>query len=178
LLECAEISGLHFGTGILWHKKATDCILEAFNAYKMERFGYELEVREKLSNLWHLIADNNQELLNRHTVAHPDTVRLKKMLAYIHTNYADQITLSDIAKVANIGERECLRCFKRTIGSTPMKYLARYRISMAARMLAKTNLTVTEISRQTGFESPSYFSLTFKRFMEITPKEYRQGIKH
>lgn len=173
LLECAQIPGLRFGRDVLWHRQAADDILDAFEAYRSEDFGYELVVREKLSHLWLLIVSNCRQLLGGRGAAHPDTARLKEMLAFIHARYADPIALADIARAASISGRECLRCFKRTMGFSPVQYLLRHRISVAAGLLLQTDRSVTEICRDCGFESPSYFSLVFKRNMEMTPKEYR-----
>lgn len=174
LLNCNKLSCILFKKNILWNIESIKCIADAFEAYKSELFGYELLVTEKLSHLWFLIVSNNKELLIKQTSINTDALRLKSMLSFIHTNYANLITLSDISKSANIGERECLRCFKRAIGITPIKYLLRYRISLACDLLSKTNLNITEICKQCGFESTSYFSLMFKKLMEITPKEYRK----
>jgi transcriptional regulator GlxA family with amidase domain len=149
-------------------------ILGAFEDYQSEPFGYEFLVREKLSRLWLLIISNHQEILfERQTSNDMDLLRLKDMLTFIHANYANRLELHDIAKAASISERESLRCFKRTINISPMQYLLRYRISVAADMLANSSMKITEICNQTGFESPSYFSLIFKKLIDITPQKYR-----
>lgn len=44
-----------------------------------------------------------------------DTVRIERMLEYIHTHYFEPLQLSDIAQAADLSERECLRCFNRTM---------------------------------------------------------------
>ena len=178
LLECSNLPGIHFEKGFKWHSEVVRYILDAFDDYQSESFGYELLVREKLSHIWYLIVSNYQDILNEQQVSNSlDALRLKDMLAYMHMNYSDQIELRDIAKAATLSERECFRCFKRTIGISPMKYLLRYRISVAADLLEKSNLNITETCRQTGFESPSYFSLMFKNLIGMTPKEYRSHTK-
>ena len=53
-------------------------------------------------------------------------MRLRKMLLYIQEYYGEHLSLADLAKAANIGERECLRCFgkvfHREMGCTPQEY--------------------------------------------------------
>lgn len=48
-----------------------------------------------------------------------DNLRIRKMLDYIHNNFSEDLTLVDIAKVSDIGERECLRCFQGQYNSLP-----------------------------------------------------------
>ena len=175
LLRCAKLPGIHFEKGNQWHREAVRNILDAFAAYQSESFGFEFLVREKLSRLWLLIAGNHQEILGKQQISNDmDSSRIKDMLTFIHSNYANKLELPDIAKAAAIGERECLRCFKRTLGVSPMQYVSRYRITLTADLLAKTSMSITEICSQTGFESSSYFSFMFKKHFDMTPKEYRK----
>ena len=95
------------------------------------------------------------------------------MLDYIHAHYSEHITLPDIAAAANISERECCRCFEKTIGMAPVAYVVNYRICAAAVMLEETDLPVTTVAERAGFNSPSYFSKVFRRQLNCSPKEYR-----
>ena len=53
------------------------------------------------------------------------------MLEYIHQHYHENLDLTQIARSADIGNRECLRCFKRSIQNSPMQYLLKYRTTQA-----------------------------------------------
>jgi transcriptional regulator GlxA family with amidase domain len=96
------------------------------------------------------------------------------MLDFLHQHYAEPLELQQIAAAANISERECLRCFQKTIRMAPIQYLLKYRVSVSARLLADTDAPITEICNQIGFDSPSYFSKIFKRFICFTPTAYRK----
>lgn len=79
------------------------------------------------------------------------------------------------ARAANIGERECLRCFQRTVRLSPMQYLLKYRVARGAEMLrAEPGCSVSQIAVACGFDSPSNFSKMFRRFYGLSPREYRQ----
>ena len=96
------------------------------------------------------------------------------MLAFIHKNYADPISVPEIAGTAGISERECLRCFQKTIQLSPIQYLMKYRIMQGAGMLLGNPAeSISEIATLCGFDSPSNFSKIFKRFYNCTPREYR-----
>ena len=178
LLHCSKLQGIHFNIYTDWHMEVVGYILDAFQLHQLEPFGFELLIRDKLSQVWFFIISNYQEILREQQTSHQlDSLRLKEMLTYIHTNYANQIKLHHIAEAATISERECLRCFKRVLGITPMKYLMRHRISVAAGFLENSSMNIAEISGSTGFDSPSYFSLEFKKIVEMTPREYRRKHK-
>ena len=97
------------------------------------------------------------------------------MLDFIHTHFAESLDVSQIAHSANLSQRECLRCFQKTIGIPPIQYLLKYRISVAARLLTSSDMPITTICNDTGFDSPSYFSKLFKRWMGCTPTSYRKA---
>lgn len=175
LLDCVILSGVTFYCEIEWQRQAVQCIREAYEAYDMEDYGYELLVREKLSHMWYLIVKNMQSVLEQqHRSESQDTVRIKGMLDFLHQHYTEPLELQQIAAAVSISERECLRCFQKNIGMAPIQYLLKYRVSVSARLLADTDAPITEICNQIGFDSPSYFSKIFKRFMCSTPTVYRK----
>ena len=55
-----------------------------------------------------------------------------------------------------------------------MQYLLKFRVRQASRLLAETDLPITEVGSRCGFESPSYFTLTFRRLTGQTPRDYRR----
>lgn len=103
-----------------------------------------------------------------------DNLRIRKMLAFIHKNFSDDISVSEIAGTADISERECLRCFQKTIQLSPVQYLLKYRVMQGAEMLLGNPAdSISKIATLCGFDSPSNFSKIFKRFYNCTPREYR-----
>jgi AraC-like DNA-binding protein len=58
-------------------------------------------------------------------------------------------------------------------GTTPINYLLTYRIERAARKLLGSDLSVTQIAYDCGFNDLSYFIKTFKTFKKVSPKDYR-----
>lgn len=154
------------------------CFMKAFDALANNREGYEFTVRECLSRLCFLLCKfYKPEISDTSAKPDQDSFRIKEMIHMIQSRYAEPLKLCDIAQAANIGERECLRCFHRTLGISPMQYLIRYRLSKGALLLINTNKSISEISTRCGFDSPSNFSLTFKRKYQRSPREYRKNNK-
>ena len=94
------------------------------------------------------------------------------MLSCIHSHYGSELSTAAIAASASVSESECLRCFRSTIGTTPIQYLKQYRIQQAAHLLKETPEKVSEIASRCGFSDGQYFSKVFKKTLEITPIEY------
>lgn len=151
----------------------------AFLALERDDPGFEFAVRSNLSALClALYKQLAPQFAAPQTEPRPDDLRVRKMMHYIQTNYAAPLTLAQIAREANIGERECMRCFQRTIQLSPMQYLLKYRILQGAdRLLASPTENVSEIAAACGFDSPSNFSKLFRRYFGATPRAYRDGRK-
>ena len=101
-------------------------------------------------------------------------VKLKTVLKYIRENFAKDITLEDMSAVAGFSSKYFCKFFKDMTGSTPINYLMTYRIERAARKLLGSDLSVTQIAFDCGFNDLSYFIKTFKAFKHTSPKEYRK----
>lgn len=162
--------------GYLWKEDSSmaELFCSAFQALSQENPGYEFIVREMLSKLCLRLYKKffqDMELVDRGQDL--DSLRVRKMLTFIHCNFAKSITLPEIAATAGIGERECLRCFKRTIQLSPMQYLLKYRIMYGAKQLLENPASsISEIAAQSGFDSPSNFSKMFRRFYNCAPRDY------
>lgn len=78
------------------------------------------------------------------------------------------------AEACDISERNFYACFKRWCGKTPVDYRNEIRLTAAASLLKRSNLSVAEIAFKTGFEDPYYFSRIFKKNMGLSPAAYRK----
>ena len=167
LLACPDFS--------VWQGTDVKRFSAAFSAMETDAFAYEFTVRENLSQLLlHCYAQLLPRLSAQKPAKSADTVRIEQMLQYMQASYAEPITLADIAQAAGLSERECLRCFHRTIGDSPVQYLLKYRLMQGAVLLrASPAASIAEVSAACGFDSPSYFSKQFRRFYQRPPREYR-----
>ncbi len=95
-------------------------------------------------------------------------------LSYIKENYANKITVCDIAQSVNLSESHFFSVFKKQTGVSPMAYLNGYRLSLAAELIVKTSKTISEISDLTGIRDPIYFNKLFRKAYQMSPSEYRK----
>jgi len=173
LLACPSFSG-HYISGDT-DENVSRWFNRAFEALAKDCYGYEFIVRENLSRIClFLHREFDPQTDTQNMPLSQDNLRIRKMLAYIHRNFSDSLSLADISKEANISERECLRCFQKTIQLSPIQYLLKYRVMQGAEMLLKNPAdSISEIAVLCGFDSQSNFAKMFKRFYNCTPREYR-----
>lgn len=140
-----------------------------------ETSGYEFVVRNALSQLVFLLSSHHPSV-PQHTSDKMirDGERIKTMLQYLQEHYASEINTAQIAGSALISESECLRCFRSTIGTTPIQYVKQFRIQKAAEQLASSNQKIADIAASCGFLDVSYFTKTFREQKGCTPSEYRK----
>lgn len=174
IMNCRDLSAYKIAPDGPGNIHIIEAFLQAIELTEKEEFGYEFEVRSILSRLWCLLLQETAEIRTVHHVKNnADSERLKDMVNFIHENYMHKITIQNIARAANISERECSRCFHRCLNISPANYLNHYRISMSAKMLLGTAGSILEICQSCGFSSSSYFGKLFRETMGCTPREYR-----
>lgn len=147
----------------------------AFYACELEPKGYEFTVRDAMSRIIMLLNGHREKQAVRAQTMQEQ--RLKQMLNWIDEHYMDKVTVTHIAGAAGICVRECQRTFAAVIQDTPIRYLMRRRIAIAADMLKSSNAANSEICAQCGFESQSYFTKQFRLIMGVTPKQYQRNVR-
>lgn len=99
---------------------------------------------------------------------------VQNAITMIHSSYDQPITADDISRSVNISTKHLNKLFKKETGFSPIEYLNKYRIYIAAKMLIQTNMSITAIASAIGFYDSNYFSCVFKKYMSDTPSTYRK----
>lgn len=138
---------------------------------------FELAVQNELNQIWQLLFAYLREipLISSAKNEHLLQIRMQKMLGYIQNNYSRQISLEEIAASADISKSEAARCFQAYLHTSPVNYLLQYRIEKARYELSNGMDTIEIISRRCGFQSTSYFCKVFRKQLQMTPKQFRNG---
>lgn len=100
---------------------------------------------------------------------------VRRAMAYVHTHYAEQVSLKDIAAYVGLSEQHLIRSFRKESGITPIDYLKRYRIRQAKALLEAGDKSITEVALEVGFSDSSYFARVFRREVGVPPSAYRRG---
>lgn len=101
---------------------------------------------------------------------------VKKMLAYIHTHYNNDISVKDLADYVNLSYAETCRIFKKSICQTIVNYIQIYRIKKSIPMLQNREMNISQIAMQVGFNGASYYSEIFRKVTGKTPNAYRREL--
>ena len=89
-------------------------------------------------------------------------------------NMAKQdFNINDISKIIGISRSQLFREFKQFIGIPPAEFIRLYRLSHAQKLLSETKLSISEITYDLGFSSPSNFSRLFRKQFNMKPSEFR-----
>ncbi len=172
ILEASAFRDAHFHG-----EEATDLrnlLMSAWNACRDETDAYELTVRNELSLFLKALTQVLKESQGQQTdFDHRQESRAQVMLNFIHSHYADEISLPEIAAEAAVSTSEALRSFRAVIGTSPIRYLKEYRLKQAASLIRSTDYSMSDICALCGFADPSYFTKAFRETYHCTPKAYR-----
>lgn len=102
---------------------------------------------------------------------------VKQAVVYIDFHFAEELSLSKLAKILNISKSYLANIFKKETGNRVTDYLHSVRMRRAIMLLNSTNLDIGMISHICGYNDENYFIRIFKRINNNTPKQYRLLIK-
>jgi AraC-like DNA-binding protein len=99
--------------------------------------------------------------------------RLLRARDFIDSNYAQTLSIADIARAAHLSTAHFARQFRAAFGETPHQYLSSRRLERAASLLRNTDYSVAHICVSVGFASVGSFTSAFGRAFRLTPTRYR-----
>lgn len=100
--------------------------------------------------------------------------KVQEVTAYICENYAEDLSLGDVAKIACMEETYFSKRFKALIGCGFQEYLTQTRLRAAEELLRETSLSMQEVAKMCGFSGSNYFGDVFRRWQGVSPTEYRR----
>ena len=145
---------------ILGQKQGFDSVLELLSIL------HDLSISRNMHTLSDSRFNNTEPSFNSR--------RIDQVMDYINRNFQKNVTLLEVAKIANMTEASFSRFFKSRTGITFMDSLLESRLGHAARMLIDTTQSVSEIAYSCGFNNISNFNRLFKKKKGCTPKEFRE----
>lgn len=104
------------------------------------------------------------------------TTEVKAICDFLEQNYMKNITLKDLSNLTGLSKYYLLRSFTKEKGISPYRYLETIRINQAKKLLEQGLLPI-DAAFQAGFTDQSHFSNFFKKFIGLTPKQYRSIFK-
>lgn len=146
-----------------------------FTIYLIERyFGRETAIYcSKVAEI-ELDRDSQSEFIIFQGQKNHSDEPIKKAQSYIETNYANKLTISDIADLVHLNGRSFLRRFKKATSNTPIEYIQRVKIEAAKKELESTTKTILEVMYGIGYQDEKAFRNTFKKYSGLSPIAYQK----
>ncbi|WP_299523555.1 AraC family transcriptional regulator [Winogradskyella sp.] len=106
-----------------------------------------------------------------------DSAKIDKIFKHINNNFNDHISLEEIADKVSMTVPAFCRYFKKVTGKTFTKLVNEYRVVHATKLLSESQMSITDISYECGFNNFSHFNKVFKEFTGKSASKYRSELK-
>ena len=114
------------------------------------------------------------EMISKDSVGRDDLVY--QTVAYIAAHYREEINLTDMASDLGVSKYVLSRIFSRVFHRNFNQYINDARLNYAVAYLENSNLSITEICMNSGFDSQRTFNRVFKERYRVSPREYRNRL--
>jgi len=109
------------------------------------------------------------------STASPERGGIEAAVRMVTENYAESIEMNQLAEQAGLSHSQFNRRFRATYRMSPSTYLQRVRVHEASRRLIDGEQSISEIALETGFYDQAHLTRTFKKFLSVTPTEFRRS---
>lgn len=166
------VQGLHFGDAVA--NEVGPMLKRAMTLSGLERIGCLLNILERLAasprtplaTADHLISHDLSLLTRR---------RIETVYQYLRENLSGHICQADIAASLSMTPPEFSKFFRAATGQTFVSFINVLRVNEACRLLIGTEINVTRVAMECGYNNLSHFNRQFLRHKGITPSDFRKG---
>lgn len=157
-----------------WQQTVLDDFCRILHASAQGERDVALLVEGLLRVIWQSLYDRHFLKIVGESCLERTEKPIRRVMEFVRQNYAEEITLSALAKVAYVSEGQLCRSFKQMTGSTPFAWLKKYRILKSCEWLLSSDKKISEICTLCGFNNISYYNREFLKLMKVTPSEFRK----
>ena len=137
--------------------------------------GYELALKSLFLQAVFLLLQYSTRTTSGDTGTLSD--KLKNVLDYIELHYAENISVSDLAKLCYFSDYHFMRFFKKHMNMTCVEYINNLRLEKAVELFKQGNTEILNVSLSVGFHNLSYFYRAFKKKYRMTPLSFIKKLK-
>jgi AraC-like DNA-binding protein len=103
-----------------------------------------------------------------------NNIRINRIHEFLMKNYQNNVDLEEVADIVHLAPASVCRFFKSSTGLTVFEYLNKIKIDYSCKLLLNTDLSITDISFDCGFNNLSHFNKQFRKFLDQTPSQFRK----
>jgi len=157
-------------------KRVIRLMKEIRSEFEKKQYKYELAVKVKLLNILMYLVRNPQNQLNKLGKKNYNIKYIEESMNYIADNLNESLTLEELAKRCNMSSSYYSTLFKKMTGMSPGLYVIERRLDMALELLETTDDNISQIAVKCGFNDLTNFNKIFKKYIKVTPREYKNSI--
>lgn len=149
--------------------------------YYKKEYGYQFKLISTLNMLiYNLLQYMRHEFIVEDMLFNEqkNLERLNRIIIYIQENYANKVSLKDLAAAENLDMYYLSHFIKKQLGISFQQYLNKIRLEKAAELLIQTNWKQIDICVESGFSDYRYLSKMFAKEYGCTPSQYKQQYKN
>ncbi|HEM3695022.1 TPA: helix-turn-helix transcriptional regulator [Streptococcus suis] len=151
-----------------------DCLLGLYSIIQEEGIYYDIMMKAKLHELLYLLFKNRYVRRQYTDDTYQKYQKLKELISYLQEHYSEKINIQQLAQRFGYSKNHFMSIFKHHTGSSCVDFILQLRLNKACEALLQSNLTISEIAHNVGFENLSNFNRQFKKRFNMTPKQYRK----
>ncbi len=178
LLRTDDLGGRDFQNilSVKNHPEIEKLVILLISEIRNRQYGFKVSAKGiTLSIMSHL---HRLSGLSNHSDVYSDTVmKVSPALQCVSENYQRDIPIPNLAEICSMSETHFRRIFKSATGNSPLDYIKKLRIGIAKALLMNENITVLEISSQSGYNTLSSFNRDFRKLTGVSPSKFRQDRK-
>lgn len=132
--------------------------------YRCCLMGYFMVLMTNLSRLY----SGNLTKINE------PSFKIGQVISYMNSNFRKNIKLESLIEKSGMSRSTFMRKFHQAVGMTPMNFLIQARINEACNLLRQSNMNISEVAFNVGFNDSNYFTRQFSKMTGLTPNQFRK----
>lgn len=139
-----------------------------------EKF-YELRLKACLNQVIYQLYRHDYVRQKRTDDAYRKNEKIRQIIEYIQQHASRQLTIAELAQVANYSQTHFMTFFKQQTGTSAMDFIIQHRLYQASQALKDTVKPILTIAEEVGFNNLSNFNRQFRKYYQQTPSQYRKN---
>ncbi len=148
------------------------------NAAEIEKMLQNYNLLDRIQSLQEIrqkIIEMMMECVSTESVADANArSKIQMAIGYIQEHFAENLTVNVLAEHYGMSPNYFSSMFKKEMSRSAVNYITELRINQARELLYHSELSVVDISKKVGYEDSQYFFRVFKKYLGMTPLQYRE----
>ena len=103
--------------------------------------------------------------------------KMIKVIDFLQEQYTEELDIDSLADLCNLSKSQFHRSFKKLFRMPPLQFVLKLRIQNSIKLLRNTNLNISEIAYECGFNDQNYFARSFSKACGMSPSKFRQKFR-